>query len=208
MNITDLFGDQKMVTKIQTRLPDLFYLAELESSRAGKVGMEVGSAREKIIIALFIYKFGEANIETNFPITEAEIDVKVFDAPISIKTITRKKLGGVKLIWTVDAEQARLFSEKYVPSCDIVLAQVNWDDWGALFYLPVNTQRRVLQEIGRSNYFMLPKPGTNPRGVEISSDALIRLADSPESINIPIKWNRKKIDYDPYARWLELWEKD
>ena len=48
MNITDIFTDQTLVSKIQKRLPELFYLAELESSRAGKVGMEVGSVREKI----------------------------------------------------------------------------------------------------------------------------------------------------------------
>lgn len=98
MNITDLFTDQEIVTKIQARLPELFYLAELESSRAGKVGMEVGSARERILIALLIYKFGKANIETNLPITESEVDVKVFDNLISIKTMTGKRLGGVKLI--------------------------------------------------------------------------------------------------------------
>ena len=46
MNISELFTDQSLVAKIQKRLPVLFYLAELESSRAGKVGMEVGSVRE------------------------------------------------------------------------------------------------------------------------------------------------------------------
>jgi hypothetical protein len=36
-----------MVEKIQKRLPYLYHLAELDSSRAGKIGMEVGSLREK-----------------------------------------------------------------------------------------------------------------------------------------------------------------
>ena len=44
------------------RLPYLFHLAELDSSRAGKIGMEVGSLRERIIVALLIYKFGEDNV--------------------------------------------------------------------------------------------------------------------------------------------------
>jgi hypothetical protein len=70
MKITNLFTDQETVTRIQTRLPELFYFAELESSRAGKVGMEVGSARERILIALLIYKFGKENVETNIPITQ------------------------------------------------------------------------------------------------------------------------------------------
>ena len=52
MTIAELFTDGSIVSKIQKRLPELFYLAELESSRAGKVGMEVGSAREKILAYL------------------------------------------------------------------------------------------------------------------------------------------------------------
>ena len=105
MDITNLFTDQEIVTRIQAKLPELFYLAEIESSRAGKVGMEVGSARERILIALLLYKFGQENVETNIAITEPEVDVRVFGNPISIKTKTGKRLGSVKLIWTVDAEQ-------------------------------------------------------------------------------------------------------
>ena len=97
-----LFSDGPIIDKIQRRLPYMFQLAELESSRAGKIGMEVGSLRERIISSLLIYKFGEKNVETDLPITEPEIDVKLFGSPISIKTITGKEPTGVKLIWTVD----------------------------------------------------------------------------------------------------------
>ena len=38
----EIFEDKKIVKKIKKRLPYLFQLAELESSRAGKIGMEVG----------------------------------------------------------------------------------------------------------------------------------------------------------------------
>lgn len=144
-DITSLFTEQEIVTKIQAKLPVLFYLAELESSRAGKIGMEVGSARERILIALLIYKFGQENVETNIPITEPEVDVKVFGNPISIKTMTGKRLGSVKLIWTVDAEQALKFSQVYTPCYDTILAQVNWDDLGWLFYFPCETQIETLQ---------------------------------------------------------------
>jgi hypothetical protein len=126
-HLAQLFEDEATVKRIKNRLSYLFQLAELESSRAGKVGMEVGSVREKILIALLIYKFGENNVETEIPITEPEIDVKVFGNPISIKTITSKNFGNVKLVWTVDAEQALLFSQKYQPTCDIILAQINWN---------------------------------------------------------------------------------
>jgi hypothetical protein len=113
--IIEIFKDKDLIEKIQKRLPYFFQLAELESSRAGKIGMEVGSVREKIIIALLIYKFGEENVTTEIPITESEVDVKLFGKPLSIKTITGKGFSGVKLIWTIDATKAREFHKNYYP---------------------------------------------------------------------------------------------
>jgi len=66
--INELFNDAKIILKIQKRLPALFQLAELESSRAGKIGMEVGSVRERILIALLINKFGHKFVNTELPI--------------------------------------------------------------------------------------------------------------------------------------------
>jgi len=63
--LIEIFTDKNLVEKIKKRLPYLFQLAELESSRAGKTGMEVGSVRERIIVALLIYKFGEARMAYN-----------------------------------------------------------------------------------------------------------------------------------------------
>ena len=60
-HLKEIFEDAQLIEKIKQRLPYLFQLAELERSRAGKTGMEVGSVREKIIVALLIYKFGEAS---------------------------------------------------------------------------------------------------------------------------------------------------
>ena len=87
-----IFKDEELIDKIKRRLPYFYQVAELESSRAGKIGMEVGSLREKIIVALLIYKFGEKNVETYIPITEPEVDVRLFGQPVSIKTITRQRI--------------------------------------------------------------------------------------------------------------------
>ena len=76
-NIKKLFSDAILVKKIQDKLPKLFHIAELESARAGKIGMEVGSLREKVVIALLIHKFGLKAVDTNLPITESEVDVKL-----------------------------------------------------------------------------------------------------------------------------------
>jgi hypothetical protein len=206
--LIEIFEDEKLVEKIKRRLPYLFQLAELESSRAGKIGMEVGSVRERIIIALLIYKFGEEDVEVEIPITEPEVDVRLFSEPISIKTITGKSLSGVKLIWTVDAHQSRKFRENYYPSCDILLVQINWGRNGGLYYIPLSAQRRVFERIGRQNYIKLPKEGTNPRGVEFTKEALISLIEDKESRIIEIYWEKTKIEFNAYKRWIDLWREE
>jgi len=203
--LIEIFEDKELKAKIQAKLPHLFSIAELESSRARKIGMQVGSLRENIVIALLIYKFGEENVETGIPITEPEVDLRLFGQPVSIKTITGKKFSGVKLIWTVDAQKAREFSENYYPRCDILLVQVNWDSKGAFYYLPLEVQKKVFEKIGREGYIKLPKPGTNPRGVEITKEALEAIATDKDSKAIEIYWRRTKIDYDPYQRWVDHW---
>lgn len=170
--------------------------------------MEVGSLRERIIVSLLIYKFGEANVETEIPITEPEVDVKLFKQPISIKTITGKRFSGVKLIWTVDAQKAREFRETYYPHCDILLIQVNWNNIGGFYYIPLEVQRSLFDKIGRGSYIKLPKPGTNPRGVEITKEALETLVRDKESKCIEINWQKTEIKYNPYKRWVDYWKED
>ncbi|MCB0230721.1 MAG: ThaI family type II restriction endonuclease [Anaerolineae bacterium] len=207
MNITNLFRDETTTDLVKNRLPQLFQIAELESSRAGKIGMEVGSMRERILIALLIHRFGDANVETDIPITEPEVDVKVFGEPVSIKTITRSTLGGVKLAWTVDAQNALDFARHYTPSCDMLLAQINWNSLGYLYLFRQSQQLDVMRTLGKQGYMILPKAGTNPRGVEVSAKALRMLASNVQCPKIEIQWHRNEIDYDPYDRWLTLWRK-
>lgn len=206
--LIEIFEDEKLITKIKRRLPYLFQLAELESSRAGKTGMEVGSLRERIIVALLIYKFGEVEVETEIPITEPEVDANLCGKPISIKTITGKSFGGVKLIWTVDAQKSKEFHENYYPHCDILLLQINWNDVGGFYYIPLDVQKRLLDGIGRQNYIKLPKPGTNPRGVEITKEALSSLVRDGESKSISINWQRTKVEFNSYKRWVDFWREE
>ena len=207
--LIEIFHDTRLVAKIKEKLPILFCLAELEASRAGKIGMEVGSLREKIIIALLIYKFGEKNIDVNIPITEPEVDVRLFEKPISIKTITGQ--GGVKAVWTVDAESARGFISRYVPGADMLLAQIKWSEKGYLYYIPLEVQTKVFNEIGRESYFKLPKLGTNPRGVEFNKEALIKLQQERGVEVIEIEWKRRTSEttiYEAYRRWVDYWRED
>ncbi len=200
----EIFEDKELIEKIKRRLPYLFQLAELEISRAGRVGMEVGSLRERIIIALLIYKFGEKSVETNIPITEPEVDVKLYGQPISIKTITG--MGGVKVVWTVDAQKALEFRQNYIPKSKMLLVQINWNNYGKFLYIPLATQLDLFERIGRERYLKLPKAGTNPRGVEISKETLLELITHEDTKFINIFWMRQLIPYNPYKRWVDYWK--
>lgn len=206
--LENLFTENEIINKIQNKLPKLFQLAELESQRAGKVGMEVGSIRERIIVSLLIYKFGIENVETEIPITEPEIDVRLFGAPISIKTKTGTSYSGVKLIWTVDPKNALEFQNKYKPSCDMIYVQINWGNGGGLFLIPKNVQEAVFNSLGRESYIKLPPLGTNPRGVEISSKALQLLLEQRDTKKILINWNKEKMKFNAFNRWVELWAQE
>ena len=206
--LTEIFEDETLIGKIKGKLPYFFQLAELESSRAGKIGMQVGSLREKIIIALLIYKFGENNVKTDIPITEMEVDVELFGQPISIKTISNRAFSGVKLIWTVDSQKAKEFSEGYYPHCDMLLVQIVWGSKGGFYYIPLKIQEMLFEKIGREKYIKLPKPGTNPRGVEITKDALSHLVQDTKTQAIEIDWQKPVVGYDPYKRWVDYWSEE
>lgn len=205
-----LFDDPALVEKIKRRLPHLFHYAERDSSRAGKVGMEVGSLRERILVSLLILKFGRSKIETDLPITEHELDALVGGEALSIKTLTTSnpRIGAVKAIWTVDAEQAHRFVQEFTPRCDYLVVHIVWDDVGGLYYVPVESQMEVFSGMGRERYFKLPKKGTNPRGVEITPVAMASLLEHQGTRSIPILWRRPPGEYDQYERWIEYWRLD
>lgn len=203
-----LFDDNLIVRRVKNKLPRLFQLAELESSRNGKVGMEIGSVRERILIALLMYKFGIDIVDPDIPITAPEIDVIVDSTPLSIKTATTTtdKLNSIKLIWTVDAQKALEFKNTYIPSCDMMLAKIHWGGQGKLLLFSKESQCEVLSKIGRDRYIKLPKANTNSRGVEITSEALSLLELCPDTRCIEIDFIRQQMDYrEVYTKWLDAW---
>ncbi len=209
--IDKLFQDLNIIKKIQKKLPTLFQLSEIDNQRNGKLGMEIGSARERIIIALLIYQFGEENITTNISIGENETDVIVFKEYISIKTVTNKKIVGFKLIWTVDAQKALEFINTYKAKCNMLFIHINWNGNGGMYLIPKEVQTEILNQHDKEFYFKLPKQGTNPRGVEITNEAINKLTKHSQTKMIKINWFRSDNEsYKPYNKWVDLWkdEKD
>lgn len=152
-----------------------------------------------------MHKFGVENVKTDIPITETEIDVIVHDHPLSIKTISGARIGGVKAIWTVDAQKAREFVAQYKPKYDMLLVQVNWGGTGVFAYIPLKVQEEIFSSFGRDKYFSLPKQGTNPRGVEFSKEAMMRLSLHPDIKRIIVPWIRPIEKFNQYQRWLDYW---
>ncbi|GAA9349329.1 hypothetical protein TH0599_14590 [Helicobacter pylori] len=200
-----LFNDERMILKIQEKLPYLFQLVESENSRDGKLGMEIGSARERVIIALMLYYFGKENVQTDLTITQKEIDAIVLNKPYSIKTA--QTLNGIKLIWTTDVLKIQEFIENYKPNTDILFVHVCWGKEGGFYYIPSAIQQGVLTTKSKEFYFKLPKSGTNSRGAEISKLALLECIAHKDTLRIPIFWERtNNLKHSPYDKYLELWQ--
>jgi hypothetical protein len=134
------------------------------------------------------------------------VDAKVFNTPVSIKTITGE--GGVKAVWTVDAIKAKEFLQNYVPRVEMLLVRVNWGGTGKFLYIPGSVKQDVFESLGRYSYFKLPKAGTNPRGVEFSKEAITALIRHKNTKSIDIFWLRSEVDYNAYQRWVDYWSKD
>lgn len=173
--------------------------------------MEIGSVRERILIALLMYKFGIDIVDPDIPITAPEADVYVDNIPLSIKTITTHsdKFTSVKLIWTVDKQKALEFKNSYVPSCDMMLAKIRWNGMGKLLLFSKESQIKILNTIGRDRYIKAPKENTNARGVEITVEALELLEKCEDTRCIDINFKREKTDYrEIYTKWLDAWREE
>jgi hypothetical protein len=214
--LDELFGDERLCEKICLKLPFLFALAEQQASRGGQVGMEVGTLREQILIALLIYKFGEAEVDLDIPITEHEVDVRVLGHPLSIKTVTARsqKTPAVKIVWTVDRDKVKEFVQTYEPKYDMLLVIVRWGKTGGFYGIPLQAQREIFEKLGKERYLRIPKEGTNPRGVDISSVAVEALLNHPSTKPLEIEWSlpdnltAEELRLAPYKRWLQYWQEE
>jgi hypothetical protein len=214
--LDELFGDERLCEKIRLKLPFLFDLAEQQASRGGRVGMEVGTLREQILIALLIYKFGEAKVDLDIPITEHEVDVRVLGHPLSIKTVTAQsqRTPDVKIVWTVDWNKVEEFVRTYEPKYEMLLVIVRWGNMGGFYGIPLQAQREIFEQLGKERYLRIPKPGTNPRGVDISSVAVEALLKHRSTKALTIAWSppdnltAEELRLAPYKRWLQYWQEE
>jgi len=64
---------------------------------------------------------------------------------------------------------------------------------------------KCLREWGE-RFIKLPKEGTNPRGVELTKEALSELVNHGRTLSIGINWKKEALEFDPFGCWVDLWK--
>ena len=146
-------------------------------------------------------------VQNDIPPTTYDIDVYLSGNPISIKTITKcgTRVSGIKAAWIGDPESKIKFIESFEPKTDILLSVICWNNDGGLYYIPVETQKKVLLQLGKEKYFHSLNAGTNNKGIEYSAEAIQEMRLNAYA-SIPITWVRNSFKFDPFDMWVEEWK--
>lgn len=196
------FENIEFVNLVKSKLPKLFRLAELETMRGGKIGMEVGVLRERILTAFIIKCFGKENVKSDFSSTENSKDVKVFEDVLSIKTFTNNGFGGVKVFWASDNESVKKAVENYRPQNHLLISNIKWGKTdNGIFLIPLDVQNEILEHNGILKYLKI-NTGNN-RGISFHTETFKSLLSHPNTKKIQIDWNLPILNFDVYDRWIQ-----
>lgn len=204
MRAKDIFTSVEFQDLIKSKLPKLFEIAEVESTRGGKIGMEVGILRERVLTSFFISKVGEDNVDSDSSATENSKDVQVNGDDISIKTFTGSGYSGVKIFWTSDTESAKRVMDTYTPKFDLIVANINWGSKkGGVYYIDKQTQQQVMNSVGRDKFLKISS-GSNNRGITYGTDVLKKLLNHENTLKIEIDWVKTNEKFNIFERWVKL----
>lgn len=196
--IVDLLTNHESANKLVSGLPIAFEQASLEMPSNPAVGM----IREQALIGFFYNTIGSGQIRTMKHGNQRGHDLMVCGKELSIKTVTKN--GGIKILWTVD--QGSIANESLIPDCDIFLVQIWWgENCRSIFYIPLEVQLEICNQMGANNYHKIGKTGTNNRGIELSKDALSYLLKHNNTISLQVNWTKQGLNYTPYKRWEDFW---
>ena len=164
----------RSVLSLRSVQDDLVYLyrqSQSECSKNGRLSMEIGTSREKDLIAVLRHHIG-SGVEYDVG-THAPEDVKICGEKFSIKHLSsRVGIGNIKIKWTSDTERAHDFREQLFSS----LADEYYSNM-ILVYIDRSTKtitiigvlRQVImngvEQLGYDAF--ISRTGTNNRGVEL-----------------------------------------
>jgi len=190
--ISKAFDDPNFQAKVRDELPKLFQEARKEALEFNQIFI-VGNFRKQKLKELLIDYFGEDVIDFSLTRDLPGIDAKVDSSFITIRTIRGN--NQVKMIWGSDRIKMIERIENYVPNSNLILVKINWEmkekyQPSGLFWIPIETQLKVFQRVGKNGYFKPPREGTNSRGVPLINQVLKILINDPSTKNIDIKWGK------------------
>lgn len=159
--------------QVQKELIYLYQQSQLECTKNGKLSMEIGSSREKDLIAI-LYRHIGPDVQYNVDIHVPE-DVKIFGENFSIKHSSAPVgQGSIKWKWTSDTKQANRFKEQLMSSStseyykNMILVYV--DNYsmkitiiGILKQVVIDGVKILLEDA------FISRTGNNNRGVEFSN---------------------------------------
>ncbi len=196
--ISELLTNPSYIGIIQQKLPPAFQTVEDEL----KGNPAVGLLREQVILGMLIAFLGEHRIKLIESGVNPDIDCYVDSQPLSIKTVTSS--GGIRLKWTSNAVKAKAFMQTYQPMSNLLVIRIVWSKTGSMRFIPLNLQQQVFEQIGVTQYLEY-RGATNTRGVNLSLEAESALIRHPQTVSLPISWQRAKAVVNPLDKWVGYW---
>lgn len=160
-------------------------------STNGKIGMEVGKWREKIMIVCLWDCFGKENV---IIVSESKgnIDMYFFGVPMSIKfaDIT-KNVTKINATWSIGKtdEQVEENKKEYKPDFTILYCGIRYGQTcNSIFLIDTKTQNEVFGELGRETY--LTRGG---KGLTIPAKVVKKLIQHQSTKSIVVTYFPDKI---------------
>lgn len=150
-----------------------------ESLRDGKLTMDVGTSRERDLIAVLCKYFGRDCVNWNIP-SDFSQDVLIENKPVSIKhlTTTQKSnynstLPSFKIKWTSNADAAERHIEEYIKSewTDYLIVSEIDDKGVTVNVISPSQVNRIIKFLKRRAFKEISKKN-NIRGIEFSEVTL------------------------------------
>lgn len=198
-NYKELFSCQIFNQEVKNNIPKLAQYANNMCLHNGSITQEVGKYREKYLI-MFLQDFVGGSYD-DVPIDdseiashEKEIDVKMFDRGVSIKTITSNKgrFGGVKVSWVDDKNKAQEYVNEFNPEYDLLLLRINWNKQGGLYYITENSMRDVMGLLGKDKFLQTGKGYS--KGTKITKLAINEILKHSDTCEVSVDFPQEKKD--------------
>ena len=187
----------------------LYQSSQTECSRSSGLTPEVGSSRERDLIASFA---SNPLLNVNYDITnEKEEDVKINNNNISIKHSSNKNnsQNGIKIIWTVDIEKRNEFLKKFTFNCDLIIIYVRFDktiENGYLEIIYISRNELIHQQTNSSirKEILFKCLEGNSRGIEFDKKFFEKIIQN-SLFHIKINFKNFKCDnFNPISKRLKL----